>query len=212
MNDVWSDRAQLYRDSAAHREGLDLDLMVEWARGTRTALDVATGGGHVARRLREEGIQVVTTDAAPGMRPDVVTRAEQLPFADASFDVVCSRVAAHHFDDPAAAVDEMARVSSGLVLVVDNVFMNDAAEEADKLRDSSHVRNYTESEWREMFERTGLQVDEVRHFDKPIEFQPWLDRCDCEGEDAARVRELLEDRIEGGWVRLDRIALKGRKA
>src|ERR687896_2500402 len=104
----WSDRAQLYRDSAAHREGEDLDLVVEWAEGAETALDVATGGGHVARRLREAGINVVTVDAAPGMEPDVVSRGEDLPFADASFDVVTCRVAAHHFDDPGAALNEMA--------------------------------------------------------------------------------------------------------
>jgi SAM-dependent methyltransferase len=212
MSDVWSERAQLYRESAAHREGPDLDLLVDWARGAQTALDVATGGGHVARRLREEGIEVVTTDAAPGMLPDVITRAEHLPFAEGSFDVVASRVAHHHFDDPAAAVKEMARVARDLVLVVDNLFMSDAAEEADRLRDPSHVRNYAEQEWREMFEGAGLEVEEVQHFDKPIEFQPWLDRVGCEGEDAARVRELLADRIEDGWVRLERIALKGRKA
>ena len=211
MSDVWSERAQMYRDSAAHREGPDLDLLVDWARGAGTALDVATGGGHVARRLREEGIEVVTTDAAPGMLPDVITRAEHLPFAEGSVDVVVSRVAHHHFDDPAAAMKEMARVSRDLVLVVDNLFMSDEAEEADKLRDPSHVRNYTEQEWREMFEGAGLDVEEVQHFDKPIEFQPWLDRCGCEGEDAERVRELLADRIEDGWVRLERIALKGRK-
>jgi SAM-dependent methyltransferase len=213
MSDVWSERAQLYRDSAAHREGPDLDLLVEWAQesGARTALDVATGGGHVARRLREIGLQVVTTDAAPGMQPDVITRAEHLPFADSSFDAVVSRVAHHHFDDPAAAVQEMARVSARLVLVVDNLFMSDAAEEADRLRDPSHVRNYTEHEWRELFEQAGLAVEDVRHFDKPIELEPWLDRVGCEGEDAARVRELLADRTEDGWVRLDRIALKGVK-
>jgi SAM-dependent methyltransferase len=212
MSDLWSDRAQLYRDSAAHREGPDLDLLVEWAQGAKTALDVATGGGHVARRLREIGIEVVTTDAAPGMQPDVITRAEHLPFADASFDVVVSRVAHHHFDDPAAATREMTRVSADLVLVVDNLFMSDEAEEADRLRDPSHVRNYTEAEWRAMFEGAALTVEDVRHFDKPIELEPWLDRVGCEGEDAARVRELLSDRIEDGWVRLDRIALKGRKS
>jgi SAM-dependent methyltransferase len=212
MSDVWSERAQMYRDSAAHREGPDLDLMVEWARGAKTALDVATGGGHVARRFRDEGIEVVTTDAAPGMLPDVITRAEHLPFAEGSFDVVASRVAHHHFDDPAAATREMARVSGDLVIVVDNLFMSDEAEEADKVRDPSHVRNYSEQEWRQMFEGAGLDVEEVQHFDKPIEFQPWLDRVGCEGEDAARVRELLADRIEDGWVRLERIALKGRKA
>ena len=89
MSDVWSDRAERYREYA-HREGEDLDQLVSWAVGARTALDVATGGGHVARRLREAGLEVVTTDAAPGMRPDVVCAAEHLPFADASFDVVAS--------------------------------------------------------------------------------------------------------------------------
>ena len=49
----WSERAQGYVDSDAHREGADLDLLVVWAAGAGTALDVATGGGHVARRLRE---------------------------------------------------------------------------------------------------------------------------------------------------------------
>ena len=68
MTEVWSERAQLYRDSAAHREGPDLDLLVEWAAGAHTALDVATGGGHVARRLREAGLEVVTSDPARGIR------------------------------------------------------------------------------------------------------------------------------------------------
>ena len=45
---VWNERAEAYRTSEAHREGEDLDLLVEWARGGGTALDVATGGGHVA--------------------------------------------------------------------------------------------------------------------------------------------------------------------
>jgi hypothetical protein len=58
MSDVWSERARLYVESDAHREGVDLDWIVEWARGARTALDVATGGGHVTRRLREAGLKV----------------------------------------------------------------------------------------------------------------------------------------------------------
>ena len=215
MSDLWSERAELYRTSEAHREGPDLDLLVEWVEeaGAETAIDVATGGGHVARRLREIGVNVVTTDAAPGMQPDVVTRAEDLPFADASFDAAVSRVAHHHFDDPAASVREMARVSgSARASVVDNLFMSDEAEEADKLRDPSHVRNYTEDEWRAMFEDAGLRVEDVRHFDKPIELQPWLDRVGCEGEDA-RARARAARRPDRGRLgRLERIALKGRKS
>jgi SAM-dependent methyltransferase len=212
VTDVWSDRADAYRTSEAHREGEDLDLIVEWATGARTALDVATGGGHVARRLRESGLQVVSSDPAPGMRPDVVCRAEDLPFADGAFDVVATRVAAHHFEDVHAAVAEMARVAADRVLVVDNLFLDDAAEEADRVRDPSHVRNYTEDEWRSFLESAGLTVDEVRHFDKPIEFEPWLARAGCEGAEAERVKELLGNRVRDGWVTLDRIALRaGRR-
>jgi SAM-dependent methyltransferase len=211
VTDVWSERAEAYRESDAHKEGPDLDLLVEWAAGARTALDVATGGGHVARRLRGEGIQVVTSDPAPGMKPDVICHAEHLPFADGSFDVVATRVAAHHFADVAASVAEMARVAGDRVLIVDNLFMDDAAEEADRVRDPSHVRNYTEAEWHSFLEAAGLGVQEVQFFDKPIQFEPWLDRCGCEGEEAERVRELLADRIEDGHIKLDRIALKAVK-
>jgi SAM-dependent methyltransferase len=211
MTDVWSERAEAYRQSEAHREGPDLDLVVEWATGARTALDVATGGGHVARRLRQAGLEVVTSDPAPGMQPDVVNRAEELPFADSSFDVVACRVAAHHFEDVETAIGEMGRVARDRVLVVDNLFISDTAEEAERVRDPSHVRNYSESEWRGLFERAGLRVDDVRRFEKPIELEPWLERAGCTDDDAARVRELLADRIEDGWIALDRIALKGVK-
>jgi SAM-dependent methyltransferase len=207
----WSERAEAYRESEAHREGEDLDLIVEWAAGARTALDVATGGGHVARRLRDAGLQVVSCDPAPGMRPDVVCRAEDLPFADDAFDVVATRVAAHHFEEVGAAVGEMARVAGRHVLVVDNLYLDDAAEEADRVRDPSHVRNYTEAEWRDLLEGAGLEVEDVRRFEKPIEVVPWLERAGCLGEEAARVRELLGDRMRDGWLTLDRIAIRAAK-
>jgi SAM-dependent methyltransferase len=208
MTDLWSDRAEQYRTSDAHREGPDLDLIVEWSDGSRTALDVATGGGHVARRLREAGLEVVSSDPAPGMQPDVVCRAEHLPFADGSFDLVVTRVAAHHFDDIQQAVLEMARVAATAVLIVDNAYMGEDVEEAEKLRDPSHMRNYSEAEWRSFVEAAGFRVAELQHFEKPIELQPWLDRCGCEGEDAERVIALLGDRAGESVVTLDRIALK----
>ena len=207
----WSERAQLYRESEAHRGGEDLDLLVEWAEGAETALDVATGGGHVARRLREAGMNVVTVDSAPGMQPDVVSRGEDLPFADDSFDVVACRVAAHHFDDVPKAVSEMARVSRDRVILVDNLFLGEDSEEADRLRDPSHVRNWSEGEWHGFFASAGLQVDEARRLEKPIEVEPWLERAGTSEEDAQRVRELLGDRIKDGWMTLDRLVIRGRK-
>jgi SAM-dependent methyltransferase len=208
VTDVWSERAQAYRESPAHREGPDLDLIVEWSAGASTALDVGTGGGHVARRLREVGLQVVTTDPAPGMQPDFVSRSEELPFADRSFDVVVTRLAAHHFADVSAAVVEMARVAAGTVIVVDNTFGGEALEEAERLRDPSHVRCYTVEEWRELFESAGLTLDDERPLPQRVEVEPWLERAGCTGADAERVRELTADRTVDGWVTLERIALK----
>jgi SAM-dependent methyltransferase len=134
-----------------------------------------------------------------------------LPFADGSFDVVACRLAAHHFQDVQAGVKEMARVASVLVLVVDNLRMGDADEEANRLRDPSHVRNYSEEEWHALFAGAGLDVEETLTLERRIELEPWLERTGCTGEDAARVRALLAARIEGGRLRLDRIAIKGRK-
>jgi len=208
----WSERAQLYRESEAHREGEDLDLVVAWAEGAETALDVATGGGHVARRLREARIQVVTVDPAPGMQPDVISRGEDLPFASDSFDVVACRVAAHHFEDVEKGMAEMARVSRDRVIVVDNLFFDARAEEADHLRDPSHVRNYTDAEWRELFEAVGLRIEELKRMPKPIEVEPWLTRAGTPHGDAEKVRELLADRTDDGWITFDRVAILGRKA
>jgi SAM-dependent methyltransferase len=212
MSSVWDERAEAYRVSAEHREGPDLDLLVEWAKGARTALDVASGGGHVARRLREAGLEVVTSDAAPGMTPDVVCRAEDLPFADGSFDVVVSRLGGHHFEDVAAAVREMARVASDRVLVVDNVYAGEAWEAADRIRDPSHVRKLDEGEWRKVFEDAGLRVADVRRPRRTLHVPTWLERTRCVGADAARVRSLLSDLIENDTIEIERIALKGTEA
>jgi SAM-dependent methyltransferase len=212
MSDVWSERAELYRQSPAHSSGPDLDLVVEWAVGCTTAIDVATGGGHVTRRLREAGLQVVSCDPSPGMEPDVICFAEDLPFADASFDLAVTRVAAHHFADVQQATREMARVAARRVVVVDNLEMGSAVEEAEKIRDPSHVRNYSASEWREFFAAAGLDVEEVRTFDFPIELEPWLERTGCTGEDAERVRRLVAPHVTDGFVALERIALRGRPA
>ena len=127
------------------------------------------------------------------MKPDVICFAEDIPFADGSFDVVVTRIAPHHFADVERAVQEMARVSNRLVVIEDSLYTSPEVEAAEKLRDPTHVRNLSESEWRGLLEDAGLEVDHVEHFAKTHPLDDWLARTDCVGDDAERVRELLAD-------------------
>jgi SAM-dependent methyltransferase len=213
---TWSDRAEAYRESATHREGRDLDLLVEWcepADGVK-ALDVATGGGHVARRLREEGCQVVTLDPSPRMQADVLASAEHIPFEDGAFDVVVTRIAPHHFEDIRAAVAELERVSNRLVVVEDTLYSSERHEEAERLRDPTHVRNYTEDEWRSFLAEAGLEIAQVERFEKVHPLEDWLARTGCTGADAERVRELLADRLtaDGSAWTDTKIVIRSRKS
>jgi SAM-dependent methyltransferase len=213
---AWDERAELYRTSVTHATGDDLDAVVELCNphaGVKI-LDVATGGGHVARRLREEGAEVVTTDASPGMQPDVVCRAEDLPFADGSFDVVVSRIAAHHFDDIGKGIGEMARVSNRVVVIQDMLYRTDDEQEAEKLRDPTHVRSLSAEEWRELLQSAALEVEQELYFSKEHDMEEWLTRTGCTGADADRVRELLApfSSDDGATWSNDYIVLKARKS
>lgn len=211
MTDVWSERAEAYREAADQREGGDLELLVSWAEG-ETALDVAAGGGHTANRLREAGFRVTTLDPAPGMKADVLARAEHIPFAESSFDVVTCRIAPHHFEDVEAAVREMARVARRLVLIEDTLFESELVEQAEKLRDPTHVRSYTEAEWRAFLEASGLELEQVEVHEKRRPLAAWLARTETTGQEAEQVKALLADAIEDGQYVDRKILLKARKA
>jgi SAM-dependent methyltransferase len=216
VTNVWDDRAESYRQSQGHASGDDLDTVVEWCEPSEEMkiLDVATGGGHVARRLRERGAIVVTLDPSPGMQADVVASAEDLPFDDASFDVVVTRIAPHHFADVRRAVAEFSRVANRFVVIEDTLYSSDEHEEAEKLRDPTHVRSYTEEEWRDMLGEAGLEVELVDFFAKTHAFEEWLARTGCEGDEAKRVKELLRDRMTDdgtGWTDT-KIVLRARRS
>jgi demethylmenaquinone methyltransferase/2-methoxy-6-polyprenyl-1,4-benzoquinol methylase len=89
-------------------------------------LDVASGTGLVARRIGMSGATVVQLDPSEAMlragepatraaglaatvRP-VLGRAEQLPFADDTFDAISFTYLLRYVDDPAGTMMELARV------------------------------------------------------------------------------------------------------
>ena len=191
--ELWDERAERYRTSPVHAAGPDLDIVVEMCdpQPGLKVLDVASGGGHVARRLREAGAEVVTVDPSPGMRADVMASAEDLPFADGSFDVAVNRLAAHHFHSIGDAIGEFARIADRLVVIEDHLYTDEETEQAEKLRDPSHVRSLSEEEWRELLVDAGLEVERVEFHDMTLTFDDWLDRTDTPAADRPRIRKLL---------------------
>ena len=144
------------------------------------ALDVATGGGHTAIYLASRGFSVTATDISQAMLDGasklaadrgffIETRlheAEKLPFLDRSFDLVSCRVAAHHFSDTDAFVQEVARVlkCGAHFLLIDSSVPDgesDAEEwihKLEKLRDPSHGRFLSAAAWTALCDRHKLRV------------------------------------------------------
>jgi ubiquinone/menaquinone biosynthesis C-methylase UbiE len=212
--------AQAYTTSAGHSDPLMLARVVELARPRPAdhALDIATGAGHTAIAMAPHVASVVAYDLTPQMLEEtarnaaarglrnVTTRqgaAENLPFADASFDIVTVRQAPHHFADIRRAVAEMARVTrpGGRVMVVDSTSPeNDELDrqynQIEKLRDPSHVRNYRPSEWRAMIAGAGLTIhdlvlDYYTENGRPMDFAAWTRRMKTPPDAVAELERLF---------------------
>ena len=53
---------------------------------------------------------------------------------------------------------------------------------------------------------------EVEHFDRRQSVDAWLERVDTPADAAARIRELLSDRIDDGLLAFESIVLKARRS
>jgi ubiquinone/menaquinone biosynthesis C-methylase UbiE len=193
--------AERYVTSAIHARGGDLARMIELAqpRGDERMLDIATGGGHTALAFAPYVREVVATDLTPRMLEVAeafirqqgaanvsfqVADAEALPFADADFDIVTTRIAPHHFPNPRQYVREVARVlRPGRLFVLDDNMAPDDQEldlfmnRFEQWRDPSHVRNHSVEEWREWMQDAGLHIEHIEPLQvKRYEFANWTEQ------------------------------------
>jgi ubiquinone/menaquinone biosynthesis C-methylase UbiE len=203
-------RAAGYRNSASHRGGDDLDLLIAKVapRPGERALDVATGAGHVALALTRAGARVTVTDLTPEMLVEArdhletegfaahyeIADATALPFADASFDIVTCRIAAHHFSDAQAFFNEAERVlvPGGRLGFQDQALPSERTSAVlvdafERLRDPSHNQSYNAEAWAVLAQRAGLEVVFTELVDKRHDFAEWAAVQDCSAE---KIREL----------------------
>jgi ubiquinone/menaquinone biosynthesis C-methylase UbiE len=211
-------------------------------------LDVATGGGHTGLRLAALGHRVILSDlAAPmlaaakalaaerGLHIETAQHsAETLPYPNATFDLVTSRVAPHHFSSPPSFIRETARVlrPGGSFILIDGSTPDDEPEAEDwvhrleKLRDPSHHRFLTPRAWAELCAQAGLEVthSELQPMKQP-DLEWYFETAATPEENRIAVREMVrtapesarrlfslgeeDGKIVWWWTRLTLIARRG---
>lgn len=208
--DSFGTAAESYLQSTTHSGGEDLDLLAEWCADARLTLDIATGAGHTAGAIDAAGgTHVVAVDVSPSMARTAVDEydvmgivgdAERLPFRTNSCDAVSCRIAAHHFPDPPAFLDEVARVlrAGGTFAFEDSVaperdVFGDFINEIEAMRDPTHVESYSPSQWRDWLTEAGFTVDTTQRMKTQLDFDFWVEAQSVSAERRAEIQALLRD-------------------
>ncbi len=189
----------------------DTDIL-DWIAGATPVaredriLDVAGGTGALGRWLVQGAASCVVLDLVPEMlaaaprRRDVLYvlgDAAAMPFADAQFDLVVTRFAVHHLDDPGAVFREMARVGilGARVVVVDMIdggFEHNALE---RLRDPSHATALSRDALVASLAEAGILASVVAEREHTMDAERWLAQAHGERD---RVLRALRDEASGG--------------
>ena len=196
----FSPAAAAYVTSPVHATGEDLTQIATSMRNARPArvLDLGCGGGHasfaaapyagevIAYDLSADMLAAVKAEGTRRALPNIVTRqgaAESLPFADACFDAVLTRLSAHHCTDVGAGLREARRAlkTGGRAIFIDVTAPDHPGidtwfQTMELLRDPSHVRNYSHAEWVRHLAAARFRVDAVTPRRLRLDFASWVAR------------------------------------
>ena len=216
VEDQFGPRAAAYVTSNVHAAGEDLDALEAVVRRERPAraLDLGSGGGHVAYRLAPHAGAVTAADLSAEMLAAVAqtaaerglanidTRAapaERLPFEDGAFDFLACRFSAHHWMGWEAGLREARRVlAPGRTAVfIDAVSPGPAVldthlQAVELLRDTSHVRDYAAGEWLTALARAGFRPQATRTWRIRMDYPAWIARMRTPQVNQDAIRALQQ--------------------
>lgn len=209
-------KAREYVESRGHAQGLDLQRIIEWTHPEKNwkALDIATGGGHVARTLYPHVGLVIATDLTWNMlnaardanmkagAEDIIylmADAENLSFLDETFDMVTCRIAPHHFADKGAFIRGASRVlkGGGIFIMIDNVVPGDKElgmimNTFEKMRDRSHVECASVEDWKSMIIENSLDILREEAEKKMYSFREWVARTAESNEQIVQTENFIK--------------------
>ena len=193
--------AESYAISKVHAQGSSLERLVTLVspQPSWCMLDIATGAGHTALAFAPFVAEVLATDITQEMLAQTeklveqrgltntkveTADAENLPYADGTFELVTCRIAPHHFADIPKFVQESARVlrPGGILAIVDNIVpagtAGDYINAFEKLRDPSHGRCLSADDWLGITTTAGFSLQHFEELDKIMDFEFWAQRHD----------------------------------
>lgn len=205
-----------YATSTVHASGEDMNRMVQLAElsGTEKVLDAGCGAGHTALAFAPHVAEVIAYDLTLSMLEQVNRLAaergvsnlttqhgdvEGLPFEDGTFDRVVSRYSAHHWPHPARALAEFRRVlkPGGQFILSDIVAAEDPTldtflQTIELLRDPSHVRDHSISQWNMMLREAGFTSEVLYTWQLPLDFDSWVARMATPAASVAMIKTLFD--------------------
>jgi ubiquinone/menaquinone biosynthesis C-methylase UbiE len=186
---------------------------------TDRILDVAGGTGALGKHLARRAASCVVLDLTPEMlaagakagRRDVLFvegDATRMPFAAAQFELVVTRFAVHHLDDPARAFREMARVAvpGGRVVVIDMVDGGFEHNRLERLRNPSHTTALSRDALQSLLAEAGIEATIASEREHSMNATRWL--AQAHG-DRDTVEAALRAEATGGPPTGLRAALAG---
>ena len=122
------------------------------------------------------------------------------PFADGSLDLITSRVAAHHFRNFEAALDEARRTlrTGGSLVIADSIAPEDSGvadwmNDIELRRDFSHMENRKISVIRAMLEHRGFVVAGSEHERVYLWFNDWVARTKVTEAEVQELRREFQE-------------------
>jgi SAM-dependent methyltransferase len=203
-----------YVNSPVHAHGADLVRIGEIACDVAPAraLDLGTGGGHVAYAIAPHAQTVIASDLSEAMLDCVVAEAarrdlagivtlaasaDALPLDTASIDMLACRFSIHHWRDPLAGLREARRVlkPGAPAVFVDVIAPPEPAADShlqavELLRDPSHGRDYALREWHAMLGEAAFAVRSVTPSRLRMNFAEWTARMRTPPAHVTAIRAL----------------------